>query len=157
MSTLFNGLLGFEIVLMCAGILLFIVAIWNLVRRIHKNASLRKADMFLFVLSLIFIGFPAYQKISFSKDGVELEKYTDSLLAHPTDTALQKQVTELVENLDTTRAAKDPEVLLKLSKANFAIGKKNEALKYYEKAHTLNPKVAPPRYLIQPHRPPPGR
>lgn len=75
---LFDGLHGFESILLVLGILLFVVLIVALVIFVLRGRSL-KSIIPLFVIGAVMIAFPGIEKIRFSKDLVEIERKATEL------------------------------------------------------------------------------
>jgi hypothetical protein len=69
----FSGLYLYQIVMLVAGTLPFIVILILLVILTATGKEIGKLFLF-FALSIVMIGFPAYRKIEISKDGVKLER-----------------------------------------------------------------------------------
>jgi hypothetical protein len=65
------GLLGYEIVLLAMGVLLFLVGIWALVRAIGKGSSF-VGPLLIFPIALLFAGYPGLQGFNIKSEFGEL-------------------------------------------------------------------------------------
>ena len=90
---MFDGLHSYEIVLMVLGITMFILLSAMFVIYVSQR---RKPTALLpfFALPVIMIGFPAFQKISFGKDVVTVEKLVDAVEKNPNDSNARAQLEE---------------------------------------------------------------
>jgi len=136
----FDGLYQYEIIMLVAGTLLFLVSLILLIAFAITGKAIGKL-FFLFVLSIVMIGFPSYSKIQISKDGVELDKDTDSLLQNPTDKTTRDNVSSEVARLSARRFA-DPAKLTQLAKAQIALGDNASADQNVQKALQVAPQDA---------------
>jgi len=117
---IFNGLYGYEAIMMVLGILLFVVLLFALLRNVVKDKPIGPLSFF-FVLPILMIGFPSFQKISYDDGKLELDKAAHSLSADPTDSASRQQVELEVQKLQG-RAEGDPKGLVALANAHWALG-----------------------------------
>jgi tetratricopeptide (TPR) repeat protein len=136
----FDGLYQYEIIMLVLGTLLFLVSLGLLIAFAVAGKSIRNL-IILFILSIVMIGFPAYSKIKISKDGVELEKDTDSLLQNPTDKTTRENVASAVAGL-SSRPFADPAKLTQLAKAQIALGDNATADQNVQKALQVAPQDA---------------
>jgi tetratricopeptide (TPR) repeat protein len=136
----FDGLTLFEIIMLGAGTLLFLVILILLIVFAIRGKSIGSLFYF-FVLSIVMIGFPAISKFKISTDGVELEKNTDSLLQNPTDKTTRENVASAVARL-SSRPFGDPANLTQLAKAQIALGDNATADQNVQKALQVAPQDA---------------
>jgi tetratricopeptide (TPR) repeat protein len=135
--SLLSGLYPYQVVMLIAGTILFIVALILLVVLAVAGKDIGKLFLF-FGLSIVMIGFPAYTKIEISKDGVTLEKDTTQLLQNPTDKALRDSVSVNVSKL-SARPLSDPNTLSTLARAQIALGDDGAAEQNVKKALRIAP------------------
>src|SRR5215510_13369899 len=98
--TLFDGLYGYEIVMLVLGSVLFIALLTALVMLIARGRSFGKLLPF-FALPIVMIGFPGLKSIEVSKDGLKLERVTRELLKNPTDKGLRDALRNQVASLSS--------------------------------------------------------
>ena len=104
---MFEGLQGYEIILMYGGILVLLVLLFLLVFSIIKGRSV-KEWVWLFVFPIVMIGYSGIQKIKFDSGVVELEKSTQQLTENPADSGVRNDLKEkltAVENNDNVSPA----------------------------------------------------
>ena len=118
--TLFDGLHPFEILLAGAGCLLFIVLVPLLARQVLKDKPYNSLLAF-FALPVVMIGWPSIQKVKLTQDSIELEKMTDALKEHPSDSALRERVGAQVKQLQV-RPVSDPLVVTTIARAQLELG-----------------------------------
>lgn len=135
--SIFNGLYGYERVMMVLGILLFVVLLFVLLRNVIKDKPVG-ALSFFFMLPILMIGFPSFQKISYNDGKLELDKAAHSLAADPTDSASRRQVESDVQKLQG-RAEGDPKGLVALASAHWALGNYDSCQRLTQKALQLAP------------------
>src|SRR5882762_5374270 len=97
--SIFDGLYGYEVIMLVLGILLFLVLIFVLLRSVVKDQPWGKLVPF-FLVPIFMIGFPAFKKLSYDDGKVELEKVTHSLSEHPTDSATRRQAAAAIRELE---------------------------------------------------------
>jgi tetratricopeptide (TPR) repeat protein len=132
-----SGLYPYQVVMLVAGALLFLVSLVLLVILAAAGKEIGKLYLF-FALSIVMIGFPAYSKIEITKDGVTLEKDTQQLLQNPTDKALRDSVSSQVRVL-SARPLSDPNQLSTLARAQIALGDNGAAERNLTKALKIAP------------------
>lgn len=142
----FEGLRLYEIVMLVLGIVLFITTIVLMVYLITRKRSI-KPLMYLFLLSIVMMGFPAISKIQFQgavvdlKNRVEGEGSTtpDSTVREPLDSAkrvmLQNEIHAILE-----RPVSDPEVLVTVARGQALLGDTSAAFKFVDSALVTNPR-----------------
>jgi hypothetical protein len=117
----FDGLYGYEIVILVLGVCLFLAALIKFVKEKKPNAGL----IAFFLVSLGMIGYPSWQSIEY-KDGVfSIQKKVHDLQADPGNEALRASLQQEVSKVET-RPSSTPEANLAVAQAHFALG--NEAV-----------------------------
>jgi hypothetical protein len=79
-----------------------------------------------FMIPVVMIGFPAFQKISFANDVVSVEKNVEKLAENPGDANARRQLAETVKQVEQ-RPVKDPKTNLTLARAYKALGQIDHA------------------------------
>ena len=138
MKKLFDGLLGFEIILLVLGMLLFIVLLGILLIHVRRQTDTKSVLPF-FVLAVAMIAFPGIQSIKFSNDGAEILKETEELKQDPTDPARKEELRQSVVELES-RPIRSAETSLILARARFALGDSLEASTHLLRAKELAPR-----------------
>jgi hypothetical protein len=115
-----DGLYPYEVAMLIAGSLLFIVAL-VLTLVIGLQGKSIKGFVVLFFISIVMIGFPAYSKIEISADGLKLQKAVHTLQEDPTNAAARQTVDETVSNLQD-RPINNLSLLTTIANALFALG-----------------------------------
>jgi hypothetical protein len=89
-----------------------------------------KQLLLYFAIAVLMLGWPSLQKIKIDNKGVELEKTVAQYETKPTAENKEK-VEELVGDLKN-RKVKDPDVVKKIARAEFMIGKPEQSLQTIE-------------------------
>lgn len=137
MKKLFDGLLGFEIILLVLGILFFVTLLGILLIHVRRQTDTKSVLPF-FVLAVAMIAFPGIQSIKFSNDGAEIQKETEELKQDPTDPARKEELRRSVAELEA-RPSRSAETSLILARARFALGDTLEARTHILRARELAP------------------
>jgi hypothetical protein len=132
-----EGLQLYEVVLLFAGTLLFLVLLFALVLFIVRRRSL-KGLLAFFPIAIVMMGFPGISKISFDNGKIEVEKQTGKLAQNPHDPATRQQLAEAVKRMEL-RPISSAGTFASLAEANAALGNTNAALRYVEKTLALQP------------------
>ncbi len=131
----FDGLYSYEIIILVAGALLFVVLLAALLRKVFTDESYVGLLPF-FVLTVIMIGFPAWSSVKVSDGVIEINKQAHELAAHPDDAALRGTLEANVSKL-STRPFKSPQTVATLAEAQFALGQDDQAKQNLNKALAL--------------------
>src|SRR6267378_1989718 len=102
MGVLFDGLKGFEIVLLVLGTLLFVVLLLDVGVKIIKQRSFSKT-LYGMVLPIVFIGFPSYNRVQVGKDLFSFEKTASEARRNPDDSVAQKKLVQKLNDFDISR------------------------------------------------------
>ena len=107
LDSIFDGLLGYERLMLICGFVLFVFALMAITVMIVQQRDFKMA-MVLIVLAIVLMGFPGIQAIKFSKDMVEL----DRIRSRPPAPASpeQQQAQQTLADLQR-RAEGDPQLL----------------------------------------------
>lgn len=128
----FDGLYGYEVLLLILGALFFIVLVGAFVILIVQKRPYGKLGMF-FAIPVFMIGFPSIKSIQY-KDGVlSVDKLTHELQQNPTDTEKREQLRRKVADVGN-RPAADPAAIVSIANAQFALGNHKAAEANLQKA-----------------------
>ncbi len=134
---LFEGLIFYEIVLLCLGVLFFFVLLFVLIYFVIKNRPI-KAVIPLFLVSVIMISFPGIQKIKFDNGVIEIEKLTQEVEQNPGDSEAKKELANKLSKIEN-RPVLNPLTIKKLEKAFTAIGDTRKATILKDKLRIIKP------------------
>jgi tetratricopeptide (TPR) repeat protein len=134
----FDGLHSYEIVMLALGVMLFMALLFALVFFVIKGRELKGLFAF-FIVPILMIGFPGINKIQFEKLLVELERETEALEKRPDDQALKAEVEEKVKAVTARPIEGAPQLLVKVARAQKALGEENKALGTIQQALKVNP------------------
>ncbi len=140
---LFDGLYGYEMIMLVMGVVLFIVVMGLLIYQVKKNRNPAVvAGCFIFPIAMV--GYPGVKTIEPGK----IEKTVHDLQQNPTDQAkrqeLQKQVTEA-----ESRPYRAPENLVRIAAAEYALGNEPAAKFNLDQALHADPHVPAGQELQQ--------
>lgn len=135
----FDGLFLYEIVMLFAGILIFLVLIAALIVYLVKGKSLNTV-LIAFIIPIVMIGFPAISSISLSKDKVELAKQIRQVQQNPKDLAARQQLEATTERIES-RDVSSPETLTDLAQAQVMLNEPEKATANLDKALEANPQL----------------
>ena len=120
----FDGLLGYEKLMLVCGFILFVFALAAITVMIVQRRDFKMA-MALIVLAIVLMGFPGIQAVKFSQDTVELDRIRMQPQA-PTDPVQKQQAQQALSNLEQ-RAAGNPQLQAQVSDGYRAIGEVDKA------------------------------
>ena len=132
---MFNDLLLYELVLLCLGVLLFLVLIIAFLFYMIKNQPIKKLLLF-FPFPIIMIGYPSIQGIEIASDRIKLVKNQEELMNDPTDSVARKKTIEYSKKIE--KRAKTSQDLVTVSKSNLILGNSEKAISYANKALEIN-------------------
>lgn len=124
LDSIFDGLLGYERLMLICGFVLFVFALMAITVMIVQRRDFKMA-MVLIVLAIVLMGFPGIQAIKFSKDMVELDRIRSQPSA-PSSPEQQQQARQTLSSLQR-RAEGDPKLLAQVSDGYRAIGEVDKA------------------------------
>ncbi|MET4571038.1 hypothetical protein [Rhodanobacter soli] len=120
----FDGLLGYEKLMLVCGFILFVFALAAITVMIVQRRDFKMA-MALIVLAIVLMGFPGIQAVKFSQDTVELDRIRTQPQA-PADPAQKQQAEQTLANLEQ-RAVGNPQLQAQVSDGYRAIGEVDKA------------------------------
>ena len=128
---IFDGLLGYEKLMLICGFILFLFALAAITVMIVQRRDFKMA-MVLIIFAMLLMGFPGIQAIKFTQDTVEIDKIRAQPGA-PTDPVKKEEAQQALSNLEQ-RAEGNPQLQAKISDGYRAIGEVDKA---YELAQPL--------------------
>lgn len=99
MSEITDGLMLHDIVLIILGALMFLILLGGLGVKIVKSEEVSKLYLLGFLIPILMIGFPSIQRLSFSRDLIELEKLAKEVSENPENTLARAQLDEKIESV----------------------------------------------------------
>jgi hypothetical protein len=120
----FDGLYGYEKLMLVCGLILFVFALAAITVMIVQRRDFKMA-MGLIVFAIVLMGFPGIQAVKFSQDTVELDRIRTQPQA-PTDPAQKQQAQQALSNLEQ-RSAGNPQLQAQVSDGYRAIGEVDKA------------------------------
>lgn len=145
MDTLFDGLLGYERVMLLCGIVLFVFALVVIGVLVVQRRKYLPA-IALLVVAIVLIGFPGIQTVKFSQDTVELERIRAQSTAS-TDPAEHQQAVQTLDSLQQ-RAAGNPQLEAKVADGYRAVGDVDKAYEIAQSVLAGDPSPATRRTLV---------
>jgi hypothetical protein len=120
----FDGLYGYEKLMLVCGFILFVFALAAITVMIVQRRDFKMA-MGLIVFAIVLMGFPGIQAVKFSQDTVELDRIRTQPQA-PADPAQKQQAEQALGSLEQ-RAAGNPQLQAQVSDGYRAIGEVDKA------------------------------
>ena len=136
---MFEGLYPYEKVLMVLGIILFAILAAMLVAYVFQKRGLTSLFPF-FLMPVVMIGFPAFQKISYEKGKLVLEKYTQEVTESGGDEKARAQLRASIKRI-APRVTSDPDANLMVARAYKALGQRERALERVDAVLKANPQL----------------
>jgi tetratricopeptide (TPR) repeat protein len=131
MRGVFDGLYLGEVVLLVLGVVLFAVLIFAFVYQLRRQRSLKSLIAF-FLVSIVMIGYPSIKSVQYKDGAVTLEKMAQELSENPTDAKLREALDQKVKAV-APRVANSPNDAVKLARAQFDLGREDEAARSLER------------------------
>ena len=142
---IFDGLLGYEKLMLLCGFILFVFALVAITVMIVQRRDFKMA-MVLIIFAIVLMGFPGVQAIRFSQGMVELDRIRTQPQA-PADPAQKAQDQALLRDLQQ-RAAGNPQLQAQVSDGYRAIGDVNRAYQLAQSVLREKPSAAVRKTLI---------
>jgi hypothetical protein len=124
-----DGLKLYEVLMLGFGSLMFLVMLVLLVVFAVGKRSMKQL-LWFFIIAVLMLGWPSIQKIRVDNKGIELAKTLEEYENKPTE-ANKNKVEDVVDELKS-RDVKDPDLVKKIAKAEFMIGKPQQSLQTIE-------------------------
>jgi len=134
---MFEGLYSYEKVLMVLGIILFVLLAGALVWFIVKKRNPKQLLGF-FILTVLMIGFPAIQKISYEEGKVTLETNLRRVTAEPKNEYARADLKANINKM-AQRSISDPVTSLKIARGYQALNEPQKALQRVDSLLRVNP------------------
>jgi tetratricopeptide (TPR) repeat protein len=129
---IFDGLYGYEVILLILGALFFIVLMVVFVILIAQKRPYGKL-MMSFTIPLIMMGFPSIKSFQYKDGVISIDKMTHDLQQNPTDTEKREELRRRLADV-VTRPAADPAAIASIANAQFALGEHRAAEVSLQKA-----------------------
>lgn len=143
----FAGLLGYEIVLLAMGVLLFLVGLWVVIQAAKKSSAVMGSlGVVCVVLSMLFVGYPSLTSFSVKNDFLELQAQFGNGET-PSLSKEQQQVTAAKIEALAPRAD-TPQQKAIIANAYRGIGDVDKAFAIAEKVDTPGAPTAVQRALV---------
>ncbi|HXX18756.1 MAG TPA: hypothetical protein VEJ46_05095 [Candidatus Acidoferrum sp.] len=136
---LLDGLYPYEVVLLLMGLALFAVLLVLLVFTILKNRPYGSL-LWFFVLPIGMVGYSGIQSFSVTKDGLDIQKYSDELQQNPADQSARTALSSAIANV-AARPWSNPTTLTNIARAQLMVGDKEGAQKNLALALQKNPQL----------------
>lgn len=138
MAELTDGLFLHDIVLIVLGSLMFLILLAGLMVKIMRGEEAGKMYLLGFLIPVLMIAYPSIQRMSFSRDLIELDKAAEYVAAHPEDTQARMKLDEQLEEVES-RPIRSSDTRATAAKANYVQGNVQEAEEQAEKALEQDP------------------
>lgn len=132
----FDGLYGYEVIMLGMGVILFIVAVWLLIRTALKGGSI-VGPLAILPFVVIFAGYPSIQSIKFGDGVTEVQKISRVGLAADA-TAEQKAAAEK-QIADVEQRATTPQLQVAVANAWRRLGNLDKAYQVAQKVNAEKP------------------
>lgn len=132
-----DGLNFYEFVLLLLGVILFAVILIVLIIYVIQKRPL-KGLLAFFILPVVMIGYPGYQKISFDNGVITIEKAQKKLESNPNDVKSRQALENALSNVENKNIS-NPKTLVDIGKGYAVLGDSANALRFVEKALKNNP------------------
>lgn len=136
LNSIFDGLLGYEKLMLICGFILFVFALAAITLMIVQRRDFKMA-MVLIIFAIVLMGFPGIQAIKFSQDTVELDRIRAQPQA-PTDPVQKQQAQQTLSDLEQ-RSAGNPQLQAQVSDGYRAIGELGKAYQLAQSVLQQNP------------------
>jgi tetratricopeptide (TPR) repeat protein len=136
---LFDGLTLSEIVLLVAGCIFFVALLIAFLWNTMHNQSV-KVLMPFFAFPIVMIGFSTISIIKISDAGVEIDNQVSALQENPQNEASRKALASNLNELKG-RPFANPQTVVKIASAEFALGQDTDAKRSVQKALSLDPNL----------------
>ena len=141
----FDGMYPYEIIVLFAGVLLFLAALAVFLRKAFSSQSYTALLPF-FLVATVMIGFPAVSAVKINDGVLEIDKQTHELQENPEDAALRSTL-EANLNKVSARPFSNPTTVATLAEAQFALGQEDAAKQNVDKALASDPTLKPAQDL----------
>ena len=136
---LLQGIQLHELILMVLGFILGLVLIFILLFTALKNKPNLKL-LYGFIAPLVMIGYPSIRSIEFSRDVIKIDKLVEKVNANPTDTTVQRELIQNLQELPASRCKTSPDALASIANAQASLGQYDSAKVMSQRAVNLDKK-----------------
>lgn len=134
---LFEGLYSYEIILLCLGVLLFIVVLAMMIIYTIQKRSVNELISY-FIVTIIMIAYPSVKKFSFDKWSLELDRNVKEVEKDPSSSVKRSQMENALTKIEN-RPTHNSQRLLDYAKAQAILGDTVKAISFVDKALALSP------------------
>ena len=136
---LLQGIQLHELILMILGFILGLVLIFIFLFTALKNKPNLKL-LYGFIAPLVMIGYPSIRSIEFGKDVIKIDKLVEKVNANPTDTIVQKELIQNLQELPASRCRTSSDALAAIANAQASLGQYDSAKVMSQRAVDLDKK-----------------
>ena len=140
-TKLVENMAFYEIILLILGCLLFLVALTGIIVNIIRSEPLKKYLPLIFI-SIVMIGFPGINKVTFLNDFISLEKYSRQYEDNPSDEEAFANLAESYKRIKTGKI-KSPEEYTAYANAAMLLEDNETSIEYAEKALEMDKGFTP--------------
>ena len=127
----------YEFILLILGSILFLALLIILIIYAVKSRPLKGLLPF-FIIPILMIGYPGYQKISYDNGVVTIEKQLKEVANNPSDSTARKNLEQTLSEIQE-RPTTNTKVLVDAGKASAVIGDTLKALSFLKNALQIKP------------------
>lgn len=132
---IFDGLLGYEKLMLICGFVLFVFALAAITLMIVQQRDFKSAVM-LIVIAIVLMGFPGIQAIKINRDSLEVDRIRAQPV--PADPVQKQEAQKVLAELEQ-RAQGNPQLQAKVSDGYRAIGEVDKAYSLAQTVLQQNP------------------
>ena len=136
---LLQGIQLHELILMVLGFILGLVLIFIFLFTALKNKPNLKL-LYGFIAPLVMIGYPSIRSIEFGKDVIKIDKLVEKVNANPTDTTVQRELIQNLQELPASRCKTSSDALAAIANAQASLGQYDSARVMSQRAVDLDKK-----------------
>ena len=134
---LLQGIQLHELILMVLGFILGLVLIFIFLFTALKNKPNLKL-LYGFIAPLVMIGYPSIKSIEFGKDVIKIDKLVEKVNANPTDTTVQRELIQNLQELPASRCKTSSDALAAIANAQASLGQYDSARVMSQRAVDLD-------------------
>ena len=130
-----DGLYPYEVVILCAGAIFFVILTWAFVFQIRAG-SLGASLVMFFMIDIAMIGFPAFKEFQYKDGVITLEKDASELQDEPTNSALRSSLGKTLQAVlpRALSGRANAKNLVTVATAQYELGKEAGAKKTLRRA-----------------------
>jgi hypothetical protein len=125
---LFDGLYSYEIILLCLGILFFLILVVMLIIYVVQKRSVKELTIY-FLVAIIMIAYPSIQKISYDNGVLTFETKAKEVEQDPANSTKRNQLETALSKIEN-RPTQNSQRLVNYGKAYGLLGDTTKALSF---------------------------